>query len=236
MMTCPEMILSKKSPGSVNISRFDQLSKQPKTMLNDLFEAAWKERELPPEQHHKPFLEAWSLLSYTAEITSGLRSDMDWYPAIRTDATWADRFNRVMDNPKSLMRMYTKRFAESWPVFDVAELMEKEVLPPQTASREEAIAIYRSKDAGNFLPECWCRHLSEGSRPLPDWEHTLSAWFAVRRNLFLDLEWRNSENDPRIVSNAFLSLIYFFKESKLYFENPSLKPDIFDRTQVLSSL
>jgi hypothetical protein len=235
-MACPEMNLPKNTIQNVDLTRFEKLPKQPKKLLNDLFESAWKERELPPEQHHKPFLEAWSLLSYTAEITSGLRSDEEWFPVIRMDATWADRFSRVMDNPKSLMRMYTKRFAESWPIFDVAELMEKGVLHPQKTSREEAIAIYRSNDAGNFLPECWCRHMDEGSCPLPDWEHTLSAWFVVRRNLFKDPLWQNLENDPRIVSNAFLSLIYFFKESKLYFENPSLKPDIFDRTQVLSSL
>ncbi len=185
-MTCPEMNLRKLTPGSVDFSRFEKLQKQPKTMLNDLFESAWKERELPPEQHHKPFLEAWSLLSYTAEITSGLRSDLEWFPVIRADVTWADRFNHVMENPKSLMRMYTKRFAESWPIFDVAELMEKGILHPQAATREEAIAVYRSKNAGNYLPECWCRHMDEGSRPLPDWEHTLSAWFAVRWNLFKD--------------------------------------------------
>ena len=235
-MTCPEISLSNSTKSGAKLSRFEKLPKQPKTMLNDLFETAWKKRELPPEQHFKPFLESWSLLAYTAEITCGLGSDEEWFPIIRADSTWADRFNTVMDNPKSLMRMYTKRFVESWPIFDVAELMEKGILLHQETSRDEAIAGYRSKDARNYLPECWCRHLDEGSRPLPDWEHTLAAWFAVRWNLFKDPQWQNSENDSRIISNTFLSLIYFFKESKLYFENPSLKPDIFDRTQVLSSL
>jgi hypothetical protein len=236
MMTCLEMNLTQLTPGSVDFSRFEKLPKHPKTMLNDLFESAWKERELPPEQHSKPFLNAWSLLSYTAEVTTGLGSDKEWFPIIRADTAWSDRFNNVMDNPKSLMRMYTKRFAELWPIFDVSVLMGKGILQHQSATRDEAIVLYRSKDAGKYLPECWCRHMDEGSRPLPDWEHTLGSWFAVRRNLFKDPLWQNSENDPRIVSNAFLSLIYFFKEGRLYFENPSLKPDIFDRTQVLSSL
>lgn len=235
-MTCPEIKLSSNKPTAVDFTRFDKLTKLPKKMLNDLFESTWKQRELAPEQHHRSFLEAWSLLSYTAEITTGLRNDEEWYPVIRANATWAFRFNNVMENPKSLMRMYTKRFADSWPIFDVAELTGKGILQHQTTSREETIAGYRNNHAENYLPECWCLHLDEASRPLPDWEHTLSAWFAVRRNLFKDPEWQNTENDPRIISNAFLSLIYFFKESKLYFENPSLKPDIFDRTQVLSSL
>lgn len=235
-MSCPEMMKSSKNTAKVDISRFDKLPRQPKTILNDLFESVWPKRELPYEEHAEPFLEAWSLLGYTAEVTTGLRDDERWFPAIREDAGWADRFNHVMDNPKSLMRMYTKRFAESWPIFDVAGLLEKGIIQREPSTRKEIIHSYQNSQAGNFLPECWLRHLDQDDLPLPDWQHTLSAWFAVRWNLFKDPQWQNSENDPRIISNAFMSLIYFFKESKLYFENPSKKREIFERTQFLGSL
>jgi len=132
--------------------------------------------------------------------------------------------------------MYTRRFAESWPIYDTGHLVETGQLQNQTGLRSQTIDTYRKAGAATYLPECWLRHLDEGDNPLPDWQHTLSGWYAIRKNLFKGAKWQNSENDPRIITNAFLSLIYFFKESKLYFESPSLKPDIFDRTQVLSSL
>jgi hypothetical protein len=235
-MTCPEMKYGEIPANACDFSRFIALEKFPKKILNDQFEYAWKMRELTPGQHFSAFLTTWDLLASTAEITTGLQNISGWYRVIRADKTWADKYNHVMENPKSLTRMYTKRFAESWPIFDAAELEQKGLLQSEYASREEVISTCRSKVVENYSPECWLRHQDEGTMPLPDWEHTLSAWFQIRWNFFEDPHWQNSENSERIVSNAFLSLIYFFKESKLYFENPSLKPDIFDRTQVLSSL
>ncbi len=235
-MACLEI----KNPGhpdaSVDFSRFTSLGKQPKKILNDQFEYAWKLRELPPEQHFSSFLLAWNLLASTAEITTGENNTDAWYVLIRSDPAWAGKFNTVMENPKSLLRMYANRFAGLWPIFDTEDLIANGLLIPDPSTRAETIAYYYQHDAKKYLPECWMRHLKEAKTPLPDWEHTLSAWFEVRWNLFKDPQWVNTENNTRIVSNAFLSLIYFFKESKLYFEHPSLKPDIFDRTQVLSSL
>ncbi len=235
-MTCPEMKNNNNPTGCVNFSLFSNLEKRPKKILNDQFEYAWKLRELPPDQHFSAFLLAWNLLAITAEITAGTSNTDDWYGLIRIDSTWSGKFNTVMENPKSLLRMYSNRFAGLWPIFDLDELVNKNLLISDPSTRAETINYYHLHNANNYLPECWMRHHNEESKPLPDWEHTLSAWFAVRWNLFRDPQWVNTENNTRIVSNAFLSLIYFFKESKLYFESPSLKPDIFDRTQVLSSL
>jgi|WetSurMetagenome_2_1015567.scaffolds.fasta_scaffold20950_5 hypothetical protein len=235
-MICPEMKIREIPANTSNFSRFTSLNKFPKKILNDQFEFAWKMRELAPSQHFSAFLEVWELLARTAEITTGFQKSSDWYGVIRVDITWAKKFSGVMENPKSLMRMYIKRFAEAWPIFDVTELEQRGLLKVEGASREAVISTYRSKGNESHSPECWLRHLDEASTPLPDWEHALSAWNQIRLNFFKDPHWLNTENSERIVSNAFLSLIYFFKESKLYFENPSLKPDIFDRTQVLSSL
>ncbi|MBA4420048.1 MAG: hypothetical protein C0391_02765 [Anaerolinea sp.] len=234
-MPCPETIFRQTQITS-DFSHFLRLAKEPKRMLNDLFETAWKQRELTPEQHAPAFLLAWTVLAATAEITTGEVNPESWSPAICVDADWAARFNNVMDNPKSLMRMYVKRFAASWPIFTVADLKRVDAVLPETLTREAVITAYRSNLSIHSQPDCWLRHLDEGANIVPDWQHTLSAWVAVRRNLFVDSGWYNTENTARIVANAFLSLIYFLKESKLYFENPSLKPDIFDRTQVLTSL
>lgn len=235
-MPCPEMKNDKNLTCCVNFPLFSNLEKRPKKILNDQFEFAWKLRELPPEGHFGAFLHAWNLLAITAEITTGNSNQEVWYGLIRSDSTWAGKFNIVMENPKSLLRMYSNRFAGIWPIFDVDELIKKKLLISDPSTRAETINYYHQNNVKNYLPECWMRHLNEESKLLPDWDHTLSAWFAVHWNLFRDPQWVNTENNTRIVSNAFLSLIYFFKESKLYFESPSLKPDIFDRTQVLSSL
>jgi len=232
-MICHEMQtdLNTKS----DLTRVERTDKAAKKMLNDHFENTWKQRELSPEMHGIAFLQAWTLLAVTAELTTQVFDPQDWFPAIQADENWASRFNNVMDEPKSLMRMYTKRFSAFWPIYNVARLDQNGILLRKDTSREEALLKY--KDTGvSFYPECWYRHLNEGATPIPDWQHTLAGWMAVRRNLFADPGWKNSENHYRIISNAFLSMIYFFKESKMYFENPSLKPDIFERTQVLSSL
>ena len=162
-MTCPEMKIVENPANSSDFSCFTLLEKFPKKILNDQFEYAWKMRELPPGQHYSAFLQAWDLLASTAEITTGIQNISDWYGVIRADKTWADKFNHVMENPKSLMRMYTKRFAESWPIFDAAELEQKGLLQADYASREEVISTYRSKVIESFSPECWLRHVDEGT-------------------------------------------------------------------------
>ena len=122
-MICSEMAIPEKKGVVVELSRFEMLPRTIKAVLNDLFEETWKQRELPPEQHLRPFMAAWNLLAYTAEITTGSRNDEEWHPAIRADSAWEQKFNHVMENPKSLMRMYTRRFAESWPIYDTGPLV-----------------------------------------------------------------------------------------------------------------
>jgi len=224
-----------KTGTQADLARFARLEKKARLMLNDQFEYAWKQRELAPEKHAAAFLTAWEVLCATAEVTCGLTCPADWVPLIGQDPAWAASFNDLMDNPKSLTRMYAKRFALLWPIYDVPAALSAGILQIQPDRRENAQSAYAAAGIPG-TPACWHEHRAESPDLLPDWQHTLTAWQAVRRNLFQDPAWHNSENDYPIVSNAFLSLIYFFKESRLYFENPSLKPDIFDRTQVLSSL
>lgn len=218
-----------------DFGRFARLEKKARLMLNDQFEYAWKQRELAPEKHAAAFLTAWEVLCATAEVTTGRFNPADWVPAIGQDPAWAQKFNDLIDNPKSLTRMYVKRFAQLWPIYDVQAGMLQGILQVEAPTRADAQAVY-FRAGIPCAPTCWQTHSQETPLPAPDWQHTLPAWEAVRHNLFQDPAWHNTENDTRIISNAFLSLIYFFKESHLYFENPSLSPDIFDRTQVLSSL
>jgi|GEM_PF-6444371 len=233
-MNCSELPFT-PTEVKVELGQLLRLEKKARLMLNERFEQAWKLREQAPEKHTPAFMTAWEVLSASAEVTSGLFNPNDWVPAIGQDAAWAEKFNDLMENPKSLTRMYGKRFAQLWPIFDVRAARQQGVLQAEAPTRAEAQLVY-SRAGVPGVPACWQAHAHETPVPVPDWQHTVPAWEAVRRNLFQDPAWNHTENDTRIISNAFLSLIYFLKESHLYFENPSLSPDIFDRTQVLSSL
>lgn len=232
-MTCKNYKkVGKHALVEVRQEKFIQLPKDQRTLLNDWFEMTWRIREADPQRHYFGFLQAWELLAVIAEVLTGTSAVDDWYPALLHDAYPGGVFNAVMENKKSLMRMYVKRLAQVLPVFSVAAVGEG----VSSAVRGEVVAAYLGRNIDDYAPRCWQDHQNDPEF-LPDWQHTLDAWHMVRKNLLLAGNgWSNSELDVRIASNAFLSLIYFFKEGKLFFENPSLRPDIFERTQVLSSL
>jgi len=238
MINCNAVDLFVKPLKMNNYDRFLNLEPERKVLFNDWFEYVWKMRELPIQTHIRGFLMASDLLERIADIISSGETDDERFSALLTNPHLEGRFNHIMTEPKSLMRMYSKRFAQMWPIFDTVELGEsKGILISQAdvQTREDTITKYLDGEAKNYMPLCWSEHLELKDIPLPDWKHTLSAWYAVRRNILVQ-DWNNSESDVRIFTNAFQSLLYFYKEGKIFFENPSLKPDIFDRTQVLSSL
>lgn len=212
------------------------LPKDQRIMLNDWFESTWKMRESEPEHHYYAFLHAWDILSIMAEILTGSGDSDSRFDTLLNDEYLKGIFNGVMENKKSLMRMYVKRFAQLFPIFDITTLENHRVENPQSPVRADVIKHYIDLGINDYAPGCWLAHRDDPEF-VPDWEHTLSAWYMVRINLLKSPQgWAHSELNVRIISAAFLSLIYFFKEGKLFFENPSLRPDIFERTQVLSSL
>ncbi len=227
---------SGKNQMEVNKDLFIQLPKDQRIMLNDWFETTWKIRESEPKLHYYAFIHAWEILSVIAEIITGSGDPERWFDPLLQDDYLKGIFNRVMENKKSLMRMYVKRFAQQFPIFNISTLDSQGIKNALFPVRTDVVKYYYENGITDYAPACWGKHVDD-SEFLPDWEHTLSAWYMVRKNLLKSSEgWAHSELNVRIVSTAFLSLIYFYKEGKLFFENPSLRPDIFERTQVLSSL
>jgi hypothetical protein len=235
-MSCQEIATLFPTRLICRYERFLKLPKEPRLMLNDWFEITWKMRESPLEEHRRGMLMAWSLLGFIGQITTDTTSERDWVGAILINPEFEQIFNSVMSNPKSLMRMYGKRFAAVWPVFDSAELTRSGIIAGQAPVRADVIAGYIQENQTAFYPPCWPEHLAAKEALLPDWQHTLSAWYIVQKNLLDPNGWHATEMDLRIITNSFLSLVYFFKEGKVFFETPSMRPDIFDRTQIFSSL
>lgn len=235
-MSCTEIDQMTGGALEVKFERFAELSREPKQVLNDQFETIWRMRELPAEHHTHAFILAWDLLMHIAEITTGKTDREVVFASLLLSDEIGGRYNGIMENPKALTRMYSKRFAETWPIFDSTDLTTLNILEAETQLRESTIQRYLANGARYYLPMCWPRHKQEAPELLPDWQHIFSAWFGLRWNLFSCLNWKNTEMETRITSNAFMSLIYFFKEGKLFFETPSMKPDIFDRSQIFSSL
>jgi len=238
IVDCDGILKIAKKQGVNDFQRFVTLDIERKTILNDWFEYVWKMRELPAKDHIRGFWMAMDLLDSIADIISGSRTDDDRFSALILNEQLSELFKKVISEPKSLMRMYGKRFSTQWPVFDTDHMINQGlqlIHTSESSIRRETIDQYLTSGAIQYMPVCWPEHIKSGDIPLPDWKHTLSAWYVVRKNLS-GQEWNHSEADVRIHTNAFLTLLYFFKEGKVFFENPSLKPDIFDRTQVLSSL
>jgi hypothetical protein len=207
-------------------------NREKKAALDEHFESIWVMRELAAENHALPFLFLWQMLELVAEEICGEYQSPYWLDALKENDDLSGRHASVLANPKSLMRMYNLRFAQTWPVFDICKADPK--LFVQNPIREETISAYLASGMGDFQPACWIRHRAEGTIPQPDWQHSLSAWQMVRRNLAIRGE-RLSELDTRIVSNAFLSLLYFFKEGQVFQIQHNLTPNLFERTEIFAS-
>lgn len=235
-MICPEISSSLQTEVHSQYRAFTQLSQDQRLMLNDWFEYTWQIRELPVQEHRRGMLQAWALLGFIGRITTGQADESLWLSALLQDEEMAAVFQTVMQNPKSLLRMYAKRFAQVWPVFSSAEL-EKEGIPTVTAdTRAETTTEYMQAVRIHPVPPCWNRHISQSDLPSPDWQHTLLGWQVTAGNCLDPHGFHATEAELRIVTNAFMSLVYFFKEGKIFFETPSMRPDIFDRSQIFSSL
>lgn len=235
-MACQTYLPQKYSSHPCTYQNWLSLEKKQRLMLNDWFEAAWIMRELPIEEHRRGLLQAWTLLGMIGSITTGSQADEEWMPALLASTEFEQIYNQVLAEKKSLMRMYARRFADVWPVYPARSLRSSNVPPSRQVTRFDVIAEYNQQLSTGFFPACWMEHRQESTQPLPDWQHILPAWKTATDNLLDPDGWHETETDLRIITNAFMSLIYFFKEGKVFFENPSLRPDIFDRTQVLSSL
>ena len=236
-ISCDRIDKNIAAPKLNDYQRFKKLDRERKQILNDWFELVWKMREHPVNEHFLAFQLTYSLLDQIAVVISSRGSDEERFAALFHNPEMGKIFDGMMDEPKSLMRMYSKRFAALWPIFDTSIDMN----PPakwkpsvKGTPRDETVKKYLSSGY-NHQPGCWLSHVEFDQKILPDWKHSLAVWHTLYRNLQTGA-WNNTESEIRIYSNGFLSLLYFYKEGKIFFENPSLKPDIFERTQVLSSL
>lgn len=235
-MSCSEIQQLVPLGASCDYAQFSNLPKSTRLMLNDWFEYTWKIREEPIEQHTRGMLQGWALLGFIGRVTTGSSDQSVWLPALLYNPELEGFFNGVIENPKSLLRMYAKRFMQVWPVFSAADLARQHVPASSAPVRADALAEYTQHSGLRFAPPCMARHQADGSLDLPDWQHTLLAWQRVYENCLDPNGYHPTEMDLRIVTNAFMSLVYFYKEGKLFFETPSMRPDIFDRSQIFSSL
>jgi hypothetical protein len=235
-MTCSE-IQQLVPPGvPCDYAKFTNLPKSTKTMLNDWFEYTWKIREAPIEEHPRGMLQAWALLGFVGQVTTGSADQNTWLPALLYNADLDAIFSGVMENPKSLLRMYVKRLMQVWPVYSSVELAEAGIQPSTAVTRVEVIEEYANHTVLHPVPGCLTLHAVDGSLPLPDWQHTLLTWKRVFDNCLDPRGFHPTEMELRIVTAAFMSFVYFYKEGKVFFETPSMRPDLFDRTQIFSSL
>jgi hypothetical protein len=235
-MSCPEITRAYATQTVCDYNKFLQLPRDQATALNDWFEYTWKMRENPVEEHRRGMLQAWALLGFMGRVTTGSTAEEDWVAAFLVNSDLENIFNTVMENPKSLMRMYAKRFSLTWPIYSSTDLIKHDIRPSNLPVRADIVQAYGQHSGLLAQPACWLRHLDANETLLPDWQHTLAAWHTVAGNILDPNGWHPTEMDLRIITNSFMSMVYFYKEGKVFFETPSHSPDIFDRTQIFSSL
>lgn len=200
--------------GSVNFDNYRYLHSDGRRLISGWFERAWEARNAKAENCFEPFIFAWFAVNGWAACVTGKDVDREYLKVLMEDKTIREQFNKLVKNAQTPFPIHARKFAEYWPIFEVKDLRRKEILQAYEGERAEIVRRYFEEGAKKFEPECWQQHIETEKFVPIDWPHTLYAIYRVRCNLFHGEKAAHSEMDQVIVSKAFKTLIYFFKETQ----------------------
>jgi hypothetical protein len=226
-MTCSELQFNGNSLRDVEMQKLDRLQSRSRDLLIHWFQTAWKLREKDPSEHTEAFLIGWNALIGWAECISGEEDLPRALEAVGASPEVNARYNQVFENKKSLFRMYAKRFAELWPVFDAVELDSKGLLKTDYISRSDLAEEYLAGGAQLYAPTCWKRHHDAGEEIPVTLPHLLAALYQLRKGLFQGGEAPHSEVNEHLLSTGYLAMVYYLFENKIYLLEPKVSRDLF---------
>lgn len=205
---CPEFAWDVREPPAVRRERYDLLHPEGHALIEGWYRHARRLHEAGAGVF-EPFIFTWIAINAWGACVTDEDRDRYYVVGLAADQHLQHSFQELLQSNPAF-ESAANAFAELWPIFKVKELRRLRLLHRRqgTESRSARVSFYLSNGAREVAPDCWLRHLAEGSRPV-DWPHTLSAIYRVRNNLFHGEKSAHSEMDRRIVAAAYQVLVRF---------------------------
>jgi hypothetical protein len=198
---------------AVQLSRYEVLPVEFRTLIEDWFNHAWNKRFCEDKDSFKSFIYCW--IAFNAWGACVTREDRDGHilkELCRCEAL-NDKFDALLSKPDHPLLLAATAFQELWPIFKVQEFRSRSIRERGSyATRAERVRDYIAQGARYYEPK-----LDLGCNPVPigreiplTWPNSLNAIYKVRCNLFHGEKSLRDEQDQRIVAAAFRVLVYFF--------------------------
>ncbi len=218
-MTCSRLIRTDLPEVHIDFNRYRSLHREGMHLISGWFQRAWDKRDCQGDNCFEAFIFAWFAINGWAACVTEQDDDTKYIDALTRDQTLCKEFSRLRARPDTPFASSATQFAAFWPIFEVRYFRQRGVriyLPEY--DRGKTIKYYMGHIAEGktpFAPQCWKMHENAGEKPPVDWPHTLSALYRVRCNLFHGEKAAHSEMDQQVVTSAFRTLVYFFREAQL---------------------
>lgn len=165
------------------------------------------------------FIYLWVAVNAWASyiVADSQKSDVDLYlvAALGQDKELEERFEQLKKSEPAFRRM-TEEFAALWPVFKVRTLHKLGIGAWLDGNRDKYVRRVLHCPQGapqrkQYAPSCFLRHEKQKQEgihlrwhgPPNDWQHTISAIYMVRCNLFHGGKGFENTNDWKFVHLAF---------------------------------
>lgn len=219
-MICHEMFSAGTAVKPVHLEKFSGLDDDRRRRIKTWWKRARKLSGLSKQDDFEPFVFAWLAFNGWGMLITGAANDAEMVKSLASDAAMQQAFQDLKNNEESELENLSNSFISLLPIFDVNDLIDKNLLRWDDQARSERVDFYLRHGANEFEPKCWKRHLSEeallGTVLPTDWEHTLKAIYKVRCNLFHGNKSAFIENDKNIVKAAYRVLFSFIEEGNYF--------------------
>lgn len=189
-------------PGAVIRHRFEELHQEGRKLIQGWAERAAAQVDCAERDSFEPFIFGWIALNGWACCVTAEDRDSDYLDALLLDSDLGRGFKGLLATD---LLAAARDFQSVWPIFsskDIGYNVE------WVGTREQVIGRYMEiNPPPGRKPACAFMHRDRGEEVPIDWQHTLSAIYQVRCNLFHGYKGVYSENDVLIVSRAFRVLV-----------------------------
>lgn len=213
-MICHELLNHRYAGVSVNFDRYQMLPLEGRELISDWFVRSWEMRESQDKACFEAFFFAWIAVNGWAACVTECDEDRGYLDALMRNAQLCQDFTKFAAAQESPFAYNVKQFAAFWPIFKDQSLRRSGISRRPGENREEMVSRYLEQNDVQFAPKCARRHREAGEKIPVDWPHTLVTLYQVRCNFFHGEKALSSEMDRRIVSCAYRTLLYFFRQGK----------------------
>lgn len=202
------------SPNPLQVSRYRNLHADGRNLIRQWFDRAIAEQQAGNGSPLEAFIFLWFSFNGYASCVTAADRDAEIIRRVANCPDLRAKFKTLLANNPSFCATVND-FATSWPIFKVQDLRRLRLLNHGLTNRQEQVQHYLRQPGAAHEPGCFEYHMSR-SEPTPvDWPHSLNAIYRVRSNLFHGEKSPTTDNDRRIVGQAFNVLSVFMQEARV---------------------